>query len=342
MRARDLYHLHLAERKGVIGTAVGRYLIRKDDSWPNDKVKRKGTGPKTLQTTEIRPYSWPCVLAFVEKWVDPKDFNAKGVKNNDYIPDRLHMPDGKVVPVCVIEAPPDFKAAEQMVRPRLPKNFIGGGYPVYADVQGEEHVASIGCLVTDGHLTYAVTNRHVAGNAGEILYSILEGQKIPIGFSSNKQIGRVPFTSVYPDWPGTNVVLNADIGLIEVSDKSRWTPQIYSIGTAGALADFSTQNLSLDLVNCDVRAYGCASQEMHGRIWALFYRYKSVGGFEYVTDLLIGPDPNYAFKTLHGDSGTLWMLEPPKLPDPGPLAPAALPAPLRPIAIQRGWLRVHR
>src|SRR5262249_17342543 len=69
LAARDLYHLHLAERKGVIGTAVGRYLIRKEDSWPNDKVKRKGTGPRTLDNSEVRPYSWPCVLAFVERWI---------------------------------------------------------------------------------------------------------------------------------------------------------------------------------------------------------------------------------------------------------------------------------
>ena len=67
MRARELYHLYLTERKGVLGTALGRYLIRKEDSWPNDKVKHRGSGPKTLQNTEIRSYSWPCVLVFVEK-----------------------------------------------------------------------------------------------------------------------------------------------------------------------------------------------------------------------------------------------------------------------------------
>lgn len=132
----------------------------------------------------MRPYSWPCVIAFVEQWIDRKDFDGSTAQNNDYIPDRLHMPDGKVVPVCVIEAPPNLTPAEAPMNPRLPKNFIGGAYPVYADVQGEEHVASIGCLLTDGHLTYAVTNRHVAGSPGEVLYSILEGQKVPIGVSS--------------------------------------------------------------------------------------------------------------------------------------------------------------
>lgn len=131
---------------------------------------------------------------------------------------------------------------------------------------------------------------------------------------------------------GHQCLVNADIGLIEISDKTRWTPQVYSIGVAGALADLSTENLSLDLVNCDVRAYGCASYEMYGRIWALFYRYKSVGGFEYVTDLLIGPRPDHPFKTQHGDSGTLWLLEPPKSAQGEPLAVV----PRRPLAIQWG------
>lgn len=334
MRARDLYHLHLTERKGVIGTAVGRYLIRKGDSWPNARVKHKGTEPKTLQNTEIRKYSWPCILVFVEKWVDDKDFGSNSYKNRDFVPDRLHMPDGKVVPVCVVEAPPELKGSEAPVRPRLPKNFIGGGYPVFADVQGQEHVASIGCVVTDGHLTYAVTNRHVSGNPGEVLYSILEGERIPIGVSSNKQLGRVRFAEIYPDWPGTNTWLTADVGLIEVTDKTRWTPQIYSIGIADAVADFSTQNLSLELINCDVRAYGAASYEMYGRIWGLFYRYKSVAGFDYVADLLIGPRPGQKFKTQHGDSGTLWLLEPPRHDPEDEDKPSKVG--FRPIAIQWG------
>ena len=30
LEARDLYHFHLVNRQNVIGTAVGRYLYRKD------------------------------------------------------------------------------------------------------------------------------------------------------------------------------------------------------------------------------------------------------------------------------------------------------------------------
>jgi hypothetical protein len=102
-----------------------------------------------------------------------------------------------------------------------------------------------------------------------------------------------------------------DVGLIEVADKTLWTPQVYSIGVVDRLADLSIENISLQLVKARVRAFGCASGELRGRIWALFYRYKSVGGFEYVSDLFIGARPNQTFQTYPGDSGTLWLLEPP-------------------------------
>src|SRR5205807_9541229 len=79
--------------------------------------------------------------------------------------------------------------------------------------------------------------------------------------------------------------------------------------------------LSLSLVGCQVRGVGAASGEMLGEIQGLFYRYKTGGGFEYVSDLFIGPRapekikgrrraaaPRFA--THPGDSGTPWMLEP--------------------------------
>ena len=46
---------------------------------------------------------------------------------------------------------------------------------------------------------------------------------------------------------------------------------------------------------------------MRGEICALFYRYKSVGGFEYVADVLIGPARDRPLGTHPGDSGTLWL-----------------------------------
>ena len=60
-----------------------------------------------------------------------------------------------------------------------------------------------------------------------------------------------------------------------------------------------------------------------GEITALLYRYKSVGGFEYLADFLIGPRAGDEsggtasavagqpeLLTRPGDSGTLWLLDP--------------------------------
>src|SRR6185369_7842965 len=80
-------------------------------------------------------------------------------------------------------------------------------------------------------------------------------------------------------------------------------------GQIGKLADLSVDNLSLKLIGCPVRAYGAVSRDLRGQIHGLFYRYKSVGGFEHIADFLIGPRPEEEFTTHPGDSGTVWLIE---------------------------------
>ena len=64
-----------------------------------------------------------------------------------------------------------------------------------------------------------------------------------------------------------------------------------------------------------LRSVGAATGEMLGEIQGLFYRYKTGGGFEYVSDLFIGPRapernsgrkriPPPKFATHPGDSTT--------------------------------------
>jgi hypothetical protein len=324
LEARDLYHLHLLHKQNVVATAVGRYRIRRAEPWP-DAANKSPPGPRgkrTLENSEVRPYSWPCILVFVDRWLEPEQFHAvSGAAHpEDMVPRALYMPDGKVVPVCVVEAAPVEPAAGPAAPMQFPSNLVGGGYPLVMEVQGQERVASAGCLVTDGHLVYALTNRHVAGAAGEPVYSLLAGKRVEVGHSSNKQLTRLPFSLVYPDWPGKNVYLHLDVGLVEVADATRWTAQVYGVGELGRMADLGVDNLTLRLIGCPVRAYGCASRDTRGEVTALFYRYKSVGGFEYVADFLIGPRGDAPFRTGHGDSGTLWLLEKPDEPLPLPLA----------------------
>lgn len=320
LEARDMYHAHLIHKKNVIATAIGLYLIRKSDPWPSKhgkeesgaaKNKKSGKEKRTLDNSEVRPYSWPCILVFVEEWIETDAFGHRSgqVSSQDMVPKAIYLPDGRVVPVCVVEAPRDEVGDSTSADFLFPDYLIGGGFPVLADVQGQEHIASIGCLVTDGHTVYALTNRHVSGNPGETIYSILGGEKIKIGESSHKQLTRMPFQDVYANWPGKDVFVNLDIGLIEIADKNCWTAQVYGIGQMGKLADLSINNISLKLIGCPVRAYGCASGQMAGAIHGLFYRYKSVGGFEYVADFLIGPQKDKPFSTRPGDSGTVWMLD---------------------------------
>ncbi len=104
LEARDLYHLNLMQKKNVVGTAVGRYLIRKSDDWPTAEhpveSRKKPKETRTLDNSEVRPYSWPCVLVFVDQWIPE---GKLGIDYQDAVPNSLTMPDGKKVPVCVVE-----------------------------------------------------------------------------------------------------------------------------------------------------------------------------------------------------------------------------------------------
>jgi hypothetical protein len=328
--ARDAYHLHLMEKQHVVATAVGRYLIRSDERWPqflgdaaeHDKeaARQPKKQPRTLYNSEVRPYSWPCVLVFVDRWMDLEDVQAGRVDPSQLVPRSLDMPDGSRVPVCVVYAQPVDAPAYAPVSPRFPGQFIGGGYPIIARVQEEDHVASVGCMVTDGHDVYALTNRHVAGRPGEELFSKIGGEPVRVGVSSDKQLTRKKFSEVYPDFPDRHMYVNLDVGLIRVDDLTRWTAQVYGIGQMGNLADLSADNISLRLIDAHVRAFGAASGQMHGVVKALFYRYKSIGGMEYCSDFLIGPRHGTVLPTRPGDSGTVWMLEDGKKNPPRPLA----------------------
>ena len=321
LEARDFYHVHLMHKANVIATALGRYRIRKSEPWPQSSQQLTQISshsgqkpPRTLGNSEVRPYSWPCILVFVEEWLSLDDFGGSSnqLHADRIVPRAIYLPDGRVVPICVVEAPKveEAELPEPVNLLKFPTNFIGGGYPIIADVQQQEHIASVGCLLSDGHTVYAMTNRHVSGKAGEAIYSIVAGKKVPIGKSSHKQLTRMPFERVYNGWPGKEIFVNMDIGLIEVEDINQWTAQVYGIGQMGKLADLSINNISLKLIGCPVNGYGSVSGAMAGEIQALFYRYKSVAGFDYVADFLIGSrDDTNTPMTHPGDSGTLWLLE---------------------------------
>src|SRR5258708_12282986 len=80
LEARDLYHWHLSNKANVVGTAIGLYLIRRSDPWPNGRAAADESslphakGIRTFDNSEVRPYSWPPVIFLVLNWLAPSEF----------------------------------------------------------------------------------------------------------------------------------------------------------------------------------------------------------------------------------------------------------------------------
>ncbi len=302
--ARETYHWHLMNKANVIGTAVGAYLIR--DSNASETRKQ----PRTFQNSQVRDTSWPCVLVLVRDWVEASGFGgADGrLAPQDMVPKTLYMADGRTVPVCVVQVSPAEVPAAAPADIRWPNSMVGGGFPLTVEAQGERRVASVGCLVTDGHTVYALTNRHVCGRPGTPVSVQTRGGVGVVGHASDLQLARLPFTQVYPGFSGQQTFSTLDIGLVEVDDINDWTSQVYGLDApVGPVADLNEMTLSLQLIDHPVVAFGAHSGALHGRIKALFYRYKSLGGHDYVADMLIAPESGGA-QTGPGDSGTVWHL----------------------------------
>jgi hypothetical protein len=325
LEARDAYHVYLTRRKNVIGTAVGKFRLRPDK-------ERESTGEKTLANTALRPFSWPCVMVFVSEWIPQEDFTREKKNSvDDYVPKYLYMPDGRMIPVCVIKA--DWRHHEpqnssSVKNPgnetdnnpsvNFPRNVTAAGYPVFTTVQGKRNVATYGCLVSDGRLLYGLTSAHVTGRPGEPLYTIGDRE---IGVSSDKQLRKVPFSAVYPDIPCRDTLINLDVGLIEFSNADEVSSMIFSQGAPRGILDVNHDTLSLNLIGCPVKAYGFVSGNMYGEITGLFYRYTTSGGYDYVTDYLVTPrfaksgEPVLPFHPGPGDSGALLLCDNPRSED---------------------------
>jgi hypothetical protein len=240
--------------------------------------------------------------------------------------------------------------------------LIGGGYSCLRTSQGITREGTIGCLVERDGNYFALTNRHVAGPDEGPIEAVIRGERTEIGTADPRAVSRVPMAELFPGWSGGQTLINLDAGLIRVSDVQAWTSQVYGIGEVAEPFDATTASLSLDIIGCPLRAFGGASGVLEGEVQALFVRYKTLNGFEYVTDLLIGrrkpgEDERSRRKpssvdTLPGDSGTLWFYDPPNSPpldtphDPDVLPPEQPPERgrrarrLRPIAMQWGGQRV--
>jgi len=302
---------------------------------------------------------------FVKEWLTQEEFSKQDP--DQVVPRFLYLPDGRVAPTCVIFTQKQEAALPPLQNLAFPADFVGGGYPLITDVQNQQHVASLGCLVSDGDSVYALTNRHVTGTrrleelTGRPIFTIMRNKRERIGETDVKQVGKKLFSEVYPGWTSARAYSALDAGLIKIDDVNYWTAQVFGIGEIDDPVDLNVNTISIDLVGCPVRAYGGGSGEMIGEIKALFYRYKSIGGFDYVSDLMIGsrapelpqvsssesiaqleskkaPPSQPPLRTRPGDSGTLWFFDPQLSPEEAKRAgkAGARARRLRPLALQWG------
>lgn len=328
LEARDAFHAHLSSLENVVGTAVGYDLFHPDA--PAGSSDRE----KPLHEAVVTPASLPAVLVFVKRW---RSREALGRTPEQYIPPRLHMPDGRVVPTCVVsvESEPTAPPAPAQTRVKYPGRLMGGGYPCLVERQGQTRLGTVGCLVTDGTRTYALTNSHVAGDAGEEVYTQVKNRRIRIGRSTGKVIAKRPFAEIYPGAHDPRAVSNLDVGLIDLDNKHLWTAQVFGVGVIGEPVDLRAEALDLDLIGCPVVAHGGATGLMRGLVKCLFYRYRSLGGFDVVADVLIAPAPGSTWtQTRAGDSGTIWFYDRSAEAERAERADAG--AEPRPLAVQWG------
>ena len=191
--AREAYHVYLSQLDNVIATAIGRYCIHEDDWYathPPDRPRPAGkarvTAPRTLANSVIRPWSWPAVLVFVKRWDDPKDLKG------NIVPSTLYLPDGRVVPTCVVLATPDEAPPEPSAGPFHASHLLGGGYECLREHQGEQAFGSFGCLMRKGGSYYALTNHHVAGGDGEIVKAYVRGASLSRSMSCQRRLSISP------------------------------------------------------------------------------------------------------------------------------------------------------
>jgi hypothetical protein len=328
--ARDLFHYHLLDKKNVVATAIGLYRIRKHDPWPtkDDPTSSKPRKPKserrTLFNSEVRPYSWPCVYVFVSSW--EYESALADSDPSDVVPKSLFLPDGRSVPVCVIEARKQPWSKDLKVKPETltPRNLLGPGAAILnEDCQGMARVATAGCIVHDGERYYVMTNRHAVGATGTTIKVLRVHRRPRIGATAAKGLAREDFAVIYPNLHSTRQRLLMDVGLVDLDDVLNWKTEVPGIAPIGAVLDLYDNSLTLKLVTMKVVGLSAISGLIRGEIHALFYRYKAMGGSEYISDFLIGPETygiesdnltehhatNVALGVHHGDSGTLLFIE---------------------------------
>lgn len=326
--ARDQFHVHLAHKANVFSTAIGLYLIRtsdpnsgKDAGRAHSANRHPSAPPRTLLNSVVKDWSWPCILVFVNHWQTLEDLKSKP---EEVIPPFVYMADGRIVPICVVLAESANLPPRGVDPSLLTAGGIGIGCPMYVDAQGMRRMGTASCLVSDGGDFYILTNTHLAGEAGRPVSAVLRGIPQVIGTTrGTRKLTEKTFSQIYPELPGRDSVVNIDAAIVRMEDATAWDSKALA-KPLGQVADFSAQTASLSWIGRPVVGQGAASGQMNGEIKALFYRYKSIGGRDYVADFVIGGRSGdaAALMTQPGDSGSLWCLD--SVLEPNTFSPVAM------------------
>jgi hypothetical protein len=260
--ARNLFHYHLMNKKNVVATALGLYRIRKSDSWPDkhhppQRVRKPEDERRTLFNSEVRPYLWPCVYVFVSSW--EYETTLSKTDPSDVVRKSLFLPDGRAVPVCVIEARQQPYATDLKVNPdlRRPRNVLGPGAAIInEDGQGMTRLASAGCIVRDGERYYVLTNQHAVGETHTTIRALQNYRQPVIGTTAEKGLTRERFNKIFPNLPSTNQRLLMDVGLVVLDDVLALKTEIPGIAPIGAVLDLYDNSLSLKLITMNGRVLG--------------------------------------------------------------------------------------
>ena len=288
VEARDHYAVHLANLPNVLGTAVGRYRVRVKDKRLPEEIARGGSshlGPKTLTNSSMREWAWPCVLVFVNKWLEPEVF-AKHPECA--VPPLLYMPDGRIVRTCVVLVEPRTRNLPSESVLLNPSVVLGSGSQIYTEAQGQLRLGAASCLVTDGGLTYILASGHLLTPAGTTVRGRKRTGTASLGTTA-RVVSSVPLGELYPGFAGQRTQVTLDAGLLRVDRAQDWTSQVLGVGSMGAPVDLSAETLTLDLVGCPLFAVLPGGRRVEGAVHGLFYRHASMAGMDQVTEFLIGP-----------------------------------------------------
>ncbi|MGO4479775.1 S1/P1 nuclease [Massilia sp. 2TAF26] len=310
LEARDQYHVHLANLPTVIGTAVGRYRIRLKDKNFEDKNEESLSGelgPRTLLNSDVRDWSWPCVLVFVNRWLS---LDELGKHPERTVPPVLYLSDGRQVRTCpiLVERRDTNRSSAEAARYGATK--FGPNFQMFVDDQGATRLGVASAVVEDGACAYILANQHLTAGAdvGTGVYAYPRDKRSRVGHVTNRCVNSTALGAIYPGFSSRASELTLDACLVKLDNVTTTTSQYLGVGTVGEPVDLNADTMSLNLVGCPVFTELPGGIRTEGKIQGLFYRHSSIGGVDSLAEILIGPrDPAGSVETRPGDSGAVWF-----------------------------------